>query len=63
MVTVPIQDQIDCIKREIAMRERTYPTLVERRRLSQEQANRELTRMRAVQCTLELLKQQHTITD
>ena len=51
-----LQDQIDCVKREIAMRERVYPGWVERRRLSQEQADRELTRMRAVLRTLQVVK-------
>ena len=53
---IPLIDQIDCVKREIAMRERVYPNWVDRRRMSQEQAERELTRMRAVLQTLEALK-------
>ncbi len=54
---IPLPDQIDCVKREIGMRERVYPTWVQRRRMSQEQADRELSRMRAVLRTLEALTQ------
>jgi len=53
---IPLPDQIDCVKREIGMRERVYPTWVQRRRLSQEQADRELSRMRAVLKTLQDLQ-------
>ncbi len=53
---IPLPDQIDCVKREIGMRERVYPTWVQRRRMSQEQAERELSRMRAVLQTLEALQ-------
>lgn len=54
MTSLP--DQIDCVKREIGMRERVYPTWVQRRRMSQEQADRELSRMRAVLRTLQDLQ-------
>lgn len=52
----PITDQITCVKREISMRERVYPNWVERRRMNQEQATREITAMRDVLRTLEAVK-------
>lgn len=55
-MTPTLDDQIDCVKREIGMRERVYPKWVQLRRLSQEQADRELGRMRAVLNTLQNLK-------
>lgn len=55
-MTHTLDDQIDCVKREIGMRERVYPKWVQLRRLSQEQADRELGRMRAVLNTLQALK-------
>jgi len=55
-MTHTLDDQIDCVKREIGMRERVYPKWVQLRRLSQEQADRELGRMRAVLNTLQNLK-------
>lgn len=55
-MTPTLDDQIDCVKREIGMRERVYPKWVQLRRLSQEQADRELGRMRAVLKTLQDLK-------
>ena len=55
-MTPTLDDQIDCVKREIGMRERTYPKWVQTRRLSQEQMDRELGRMRAVLNTLQNLK-------
>lgn len=57
MSGIPIGDQIECVKREIAMRERVYPTWVDRRRMSKEQADRELGRMRAVLATLQRLQE------
>lgn len=57
MSAIPIPDQIECVKREIAMRERVYPTWVDRRRMSKEQADRELGRMRAVLATLQRLQE------
>jgi len=55
-MTTTIDDQIDCVKREIGMRERVYPKWVQQRRLSQDQMDRELGRMRAVLNTLQALK-------
>ena len=55
-MTHTLDDQIDCVKREIGMRERVYPKWVQLRRFSQEQSDRELGRMRAVLNTLQNLK-------
>jgi len=55
-MTTTLDDQIDCVKREIGMRERVYPKWVQQRRLSQDQMDRELGRMRAVLNTLQALK-------
>lgn len=52
----PIDGQIACVKREIGMRERVYPTWVDRHRMSKEQADREITAMRDVLRTLETVK-------
>lgn len=49
---VSLADQIACVKREIAMRERAYPRWVESERMTQAQADRELLSMRAVLETL-----------
>lgn len=63
MANIPLPDQIDCVKREISMRERVYPKWVQARRLSQEQMDRELGRMRAVLDTLQRIKEAITKPD
>ena len=50
---VSYQQQLDCVKREIKMRERVYPRWVEAGRMTQDKADRELEAMRAVGKTLE----------
>ncbi len=47
-----LQEQIDCVVREIKMREQVYPRLVSQGKMRQEKADRELTAMRAVLATL-----------
>jgi hypothetical protein len=47
-----IQDQIDEVKREIAMRERMYPIWIKRKALTEHGAARQLGLMRAVLTTL-----------
>lgn len=54
--TVPIEDQIACVEREIKMREHVYQTRIERGLMSVPLASRELKRMRAVLETLMKLK-------
>ena len=52
MTTITIFDQIACIEREIGIRERIYPRWVDKGKLTQQAANLELERMRAVLDTL-----------
>ena len=47
-----LADQVDCVRREIAMRERVYPRRVADRKMTQRQADLELARMRTVLDTL-----------
>jgi hypothetical protein len=49
---VPLADQIACIEREIGYRLRVYPRRVEDKKMTQQLADRELDRMRAVLATL-----------
>lgn len=51
--SVPLAAQIECIKREIGMREAVYPRRIVEGRMTEALANRELARMRAVLRTLE----------
>lgn len=48
-----LADQIQSVKREIAMRERVYPHWVADKRMTQRKADDELVAMRAVLKTLE----------
>jgi hypothetical protein len=50
---VPIEKQIQCVAREIKMRERCYPRWVRQGRMKEAEAQRELERMRAVLHTLQ----------
>lgn len=52
-MVVPIDVQIDCVRREISMRERVYGRWVAEKRMTQKKADAELLYMRAVQQTLE----------
>jgi hypothetical protein len=49
---VPIDAQIAAVEREIEMRQKVYPTLVEAHRMSQSRADAEIEQMRAVLLTL-----------
>lgn len=49
---IPFADQIACVRREIAMRERVYPKWVNAGRMKAEAAEREIAAMRAVLETL-----------
>lgn len=51
-MSVGLDRQIECVEREIRMRERVYPRWVETGRMKQEKANEELEAMRAVRETL-----------
>lgn len=52
-MSIPLADQIACVRREIAMRRRVYPGWVSSGRMTQEQSDLELTRMQAVLETLQ----------
>ena len=52
-MTVSIQEQIKCVKREIGLRQRVYPRQIEAGRMSNAKATDELKRMQAVLKTLE----------
>lgn len=47
-----LDEQITCVEREIAMRERVYPAWVRNGRMTQQKADREVETMRAVASTL-----------
>lgn len=49
---ISLGDQIACIERELNYRRRVYPRQVAARRMSQEQADKEIARMSAVRDTL-----------
>ena len=49
---IDIEDQLDCIRREIEKRKEVYPRLVAAGKLSQQKADQEIDLMRAVLVTL-----------
>lgn len=51
-VTITLDDQIRCVRRELALRERCYPAWVRSNRMTQGVADRELLMMQAVLDTL-----------
>lgn len=53
---VPIEAQIACVEREIAMRERAYPRWVTQLKMTQKKAEQEVAAMRAVLETLRKCK-------
>lgn len=52
---VTLEQQIECIERELRMREQVYPRRIEAGRMTRDQADRELLCMRAVLDTLRRL--------
>ncbi len=52
------QQQIECVRREIGMRERVYPNWVANKKLKQEKADYEIACMKAVLGTLTSLNRQ-----
>lgn len=50
--TIPMSAQVECVRREIAMRERVYPKWVAAGRMTQKKADDELAAMAAVLGTL-----------
>ena len=57
-----INEQIQCVRREIRMRERVYPGWVDMKRMTQAKADRELETMRAVEKSLVELAQSQEFT-
>lgn len=55
---ISIERQLQCVKREIRMREQVYPRLVKAKKMTQAQEDEELEEMRAVEATLEELREQ-----
>jgi hypothetical protein len=51
-MTVTVADQIRCVRRELAMRQRVYPGWVAKGKMKQEEADRELAAMQAVHDSL-----------
>jgi hypothetical protein len=49
---IDLEDQIDCVRREINKRKEVYPRLVAAKKLSEEKADLEIRLMRAVLATL-----------
>lgn len=61
--TVPLERQVACVRREVSMRRRVYPRWVSTGRMTQVQADREITVMEAAQATLEqLLAERKAVT-
>ena len=56
---ISITRQIQCVEREIAMRQKVYPGQVARGRMFQEQADNEIAAMKAVLNTLRLAQRVH----
>ena len=58
MNTAPItlDEQIECVKREIGMRHSVYPRWVQIGRITQAHADRQIAAMEAVLATLESLR-------
>lgn len=53
---ITLQDQIDCVKREIRLRLHAYPRWVATKRMRQDAASREIAVMTAVLETLQRLR-------
>ena len=48
MATITIYDKLACARRELRMRRKVYPRRVANRKMSQEQADREIALMEAI---------------
>lgn len=58
---VTLHEQVVCVRREIELRERVYPRFVASNKMKQENADREINRMKAVYATLRELEQHHDL--
>ena len=52
---VTLERQIACVRRELTMRRKVYPKWIAGGRMTQEQAQEQISTMEAVQATLEQL--------
>ena len=55
-----IKEQLDCAKRELAMRERVYPRWVLQEKMDQKKADHEIACMKAIVATLKPLDEQES---
>jgi len=53
---IDIDRQIACVRREISMRRRVYPRWVSTGKMTQDEADRQISTMEAVQATLESVR-------
>lgn len=58
---IPIEDQIACVRRELAQRRRVYPRLIKNESMTKDEAEKELHRMEAVLNTLIWLQENKSI--
>ncbi len=58
---IPLDEQIKCVRREISLRDRVYPSWVARQRMTQRKADEEIATMRAVLATLEGLAEKERL--
>lgn len=58
---VPLREQADAAHRELAMRHRVYPGLVKRGRMTEAEAAREISLMRAIRDTLRLFAEHESL--
>ena len=59
---IDIYEQIKCVEREIAMRERAYPRWVSQGKITQAKADQEINTMKKVRETLKSLILDHQLT-
>lgn len=59
-MTITIKEQLDCAKRELAMRERVYPRWVLQEKMTEEKAAHEIACMKAIVATLKPLAEQES---
>jgi hypothetical protein len=58
---IPLGEQMDCVRRELAMRQRAYPRWVANGKMTQRAADVEVARMSAVLMTLEGLAEKERL--
>lgn len=55
-MTIPIEQQIEEVNRELAMRAKVYPGLIARGRMRKSEADHAVARMQAIKATLEFCR-------